>query len=60
MGDMRDRSFALHEQMEAQEKRKQILFEQQRKQREDEYMRIESIKEAAQKRVNNFYTYKIM
>lgn len=58
MGDMRDRSFALHEQMEAQEKRKQILFEQQRKQREDEYMRIESIKEAAQKRVNNFYAYK--
>ena len=58
MGILRENSIALHEQRETQAKVQQSIIEQALKEKEDLYISRESIREAAQKRVDNYYKYK--
>lgn len=58
MGIMRENSIALHEQMEAKEKIRKTLAEQEKQRVLDEYMARDAIAEAAQKKIDDFYRYK--
>ena len=58
MGILRENSIALHEQRKTQAKVQQSIIEQALKEKEDLYISRESIREAAQKRVDNYYKYK--